>query len=135
MKRSFVGSQDPDAPVRTYRVPPTPERHVHYPGMAALANHAIQAALSGRMTVDQLVAWCEEAEGRWPLIGWREAAEALRCRLRLTPRGRIREARAILQAWEGKPWTSKQRTREELARQQAVVLGMDGQPVADAVPF
>lgn len=126
MKRSLAN--DPDSPVRTYRAPPPPppERVIHYPGMVAIASQTIQAVLASRMTVDQIIAWCEEADGKWPLIGWREAAEALRNRPQPAGRAKMREALAIFQAWEQAPWTSRQRSQEELGRQKEVLRGMDG---------
>ena len=137
MARDRTLAGDPDSPVRTYRMPapPPPERAIHYPGMAQVASQTIQPALDGRMTVDQLTAWCEEAEGKWPLIGWRKAAETLRNRPRPAGRAKVREARATLQAWEVEPWTSRQRSQEDLARQKEILRGMDGQAVSDEVPF
>lgn len=139
MARDRTLPQDFDSPPRTVHVPPAPERVVHYPGMAQVAAATIQTVLDRSMTAELLIVWCEEAEGRWPRIGWREVAETLRRRPRgkhqVGGPGRIREARALLQAWEAVPWTSQQRSREELARQKAAILGMDGQPAAEEVPF
>ena len=126
---------DSNSPVQTYRVHPTPERVVHYPGMAQEAMKRIMAAQSGRMTVDALIAWCEEADARWPLIGWREAAERLR---RVPPRtqgvrtlgGQARQAAyEKIVAQERATLTPFQ--RETRAR----LLGMDGKPVEPEVPF
>ena len=124
----------PDQP-RSHPISPPPDRVIHYPGMAAIASQTIQSVLSGRMTVDQLVAWCEEAERKWPLIGWAQAAEVLRNRPRPAARARVREGQAALDAWEKAPWTSRQRSQEELERQKEVLRGMDGQAVSEEVTF
>lgn len=138
MARDRTLPQDPDSPVRTYRVQPAPERIVHYPGMAQLAQRETFAAVAGQRTVTTLILWCEEAERKWPLIGWREAAEALRRRpphkQGLATLGQLaRGRRPAVQPWDRV--SSQQRSQEELERQKAEILGLDGQAVSESVPF
>lgn len=141
MKRSLFPDPDtdPDAPIRVYR--DTPEHPLppsrHYPGMAEEASGQIHAVLSGKVSVDGLSTWCSEAEIRWPGIGWGLAAMELRERKRgvnpayLAPwRQERMRSRAILESWE-----PTRIDKSEVEQQKSVILGMNGQPVADGVPF
>jgi len=135
MARDWTLQQDQNSPVRTYRVPQTPERIVHYPGMAQEAMKRITAALSGQMTVDALLAWCEEADARWPLIGWRAAAEQLRRLPTRTPGVRTLGGQARQAAYE-KIVAQERATLTPFQREtRARLLGMDGKPVEPEVPF